>query len=348
MITLKDVSGDFGNFHIKNINLNIKKKEYYVILGPTAAGKTILLEIIAGFHKLRKGKLYINGKNMKDIRPYERKIGFLYQDYSLFPHLSVEKNISFGLEIQKVDKDEIKRKTLSMMENFNLTNLKDRSPLTLSGGEQQKVALARALIINPKILLLDEPYSALDPVSRKDAMKVVKQIHKSHDLTIVCVTHNQNEAMIGDRISLIMEGQIVDTGTPKQIFNSPKNEKIASFVGIENIFKGEIVNYKDGYVEVKTEKFSVHCLSKFDTGTVILFLRPENIILSKTLFKSSLRNKIKSIVKEIFVISKELIQILLDNDIIAYITFNAKEDLDLKVGDEIYASFKATSVSIKR
>jgi len=347
VIKLESINATFGQFKLKNVNLTIQRNEYYVILGPTGAGKTLLLELIAGFYKQYKGKIFINGNDMRKEPPFERKIGFVYQDYSLFPHMDVESNISFGLEMKRVNRKERNRRTHEMMRNFNIFDLKDRYPHTLSGGEQQKTALARALIINPQILLLDEPFSALDPVTKKEAMKVVKEIHGSNNLTTIEVTHNQDEAMLGDRISLIMNGEIVDTGTPREVFNSPKSIQNAAFVGIENIIDGTIINHEGDYVEVETDHFNVHCLSKVTSGKVTLFIRPENIILSKSFFKSSIRNNLKTRVSDVFTISKELIQITLENGLKAYITFNALEDLDLNVDDEIYTMFKATAVSIR-
>ncbi len=347
-IEIKDVSRDFGRFSLKEINLNIKKEEFFVILGPTGAGKTLLLELLAGFHKLSKGSIHINGINMKNVKSYNRNIGFVYQDYSLFPHMTVEKNIRFGLNVQNVKYNLIGRKVQDMMERLEINHLKERFPKTLSGGEQQKVALARALVVNPDILLLDEPFSALDPITKKDATRIIKEIHQDHNLTTVKVTHNQDEAIRGDRLALIMKGEIIEVGMPNEIFNSPKNIEIANFVGVENIIEGEIIDFTEGYAEVKTEHLNVHCLSKFDSGKVTLFIRPEYIVLSNKMFKSSIRNNIKSKVKEILTISKELIQVTLENNLKAYITVNAREDLGLNVGDEVYASFKATAISLKR
>ncbi|MFW9989088.1 MAG: ABC transporter ATP-binding protein [Candidatus Odinarchaeota archaeon] len=348
IIELKNVFADFGTFKLKNIDLKIEEKEYFVLLGPTGAGKTLLLELIAGFHKVKKGKILINGEDMTKIRPYERNIGFVYQDYSLFPHMDVERNINFGLEMKRFKRAEINQKTKEMMQKFDLIPLKDRYPHTLSGGEQQKAALARALITNPKIILLDEPFSALDPVTKKNAMQVVKSIHQNNNLTTIKVTHNQDEAMLGDRISLIINGEIVDTGTPKRIFYKPRSIQNAEFVGIENILEGEIIKNQDGYAEIKSNDLTIHCLSEFSSGKVILFIRPENIVLSKSLFKSSIRNNIKTAITELFIVSKELIQVTMKNGLKAYITSNAKEDLELKVGDKIYASFKATAISLRK
>jgi len=304
--------------------------------------------LIAGFHNLKSGEILIKGQDMRNMKPYERNIGFVYQDYSLFPHMNVENNISFGLRVQGINSELVKNKVRDIMEKLEIDHLKNRSTRTLSGGEQQKVALARALVVNPQILLLDEPFSALDPVTKKDAIKVVEQIHRDHNLTTIEVTHNQDEAMLGDRLSVIMSGEIIETGSPKEIFNSPKNQKVANFVGIENIIEGKIIKNKNGYAEVKTENFNLHCLSEFESGRVTIFIRPENIVLSKILFRSSIRNNIESQVKEMLIVSKELIQITLENGLKAYITFNARDDLNLNIGDKVYASFKATSVSLKK
>lgn len=348
MIVLEDVSADFGLFQIKNINLEIQQGEYFVILGPTGAGKTLILELIAGFHRVKHGRILIHGKDLAHVPTFKRNIGIVYQDYSLFPNMDVESNIRFGLEMRGFKEQEIANRTKDMINKFNINHLAKRIPTTLSGGEQQKVALARALIINPSILLLDEPFSALDPVSRKEAMKIIKIIHKESNLTTIKVTHNQDEAILGDRVALLMEGTIVDVGTPRKIFNEPRDVKNAAFVGIENILKGEIIHNENGYAEVKTGKFNVHCMSKFHSGEVTLFIRPENIIISKAPLESSLRNSVKATVQEIFHISKELVELALNNGLKAYLTQNALEDLEIKEDDEVYASFKATAVSLKR
>ncbi|MGV9173029.1 MAG: ATP-binding cassette domain-containing protein [Promethearchaeia archaeon] len=347
-IKVENLSADFGTFQIKNVDFQIREKEYFMLLGPTGAGKTLILELIAGFHKPDEGKILIHQKDMEGIPASKRNIGFVYQDYSLFPHMNAEENIKFGLDMQKMEKKVKEEKTNRIVEKLKIGHLLDRNPLTLSGGEQQKIALGRALVLDPPILLLDEPFSALDPVSKKEAMKVVQKIHKDHELTILEVTHNQDDAMLGDRLSLIMDGEIVDTGTPEKIFNAPNSTRAARFVGIENIVEGEVLSNQNRYTEIKTEHFKVWGLSEYQTGKVKVFIRPENIILSKQKFKSSLRNHIKSTVSEVLVVSKELIQITLTNGLKAYITHNAKTDLEIQEGDKIYASFKATAVSIKK
>lgn len=348
IIKIKNLYTDFGSFQIKDINLQIHENEYYMLLGPTGAGKTLILELIAGFHKYERGEIYINQKNMKNVPASKRNIGFVYQDYSLFPHMNVEENIKFGLNVKKIDEKTKNEKVERLVKKLKMEHLLERNPITLSGGEQQKVALARALILDPQILLLDEPFSALDPVSKKEAVKVVQEIHKNHDLTILEVTHNQDEAMLSDRLSLLMEGKIIDNGTPEEIFNAPNSTKAAKFVGIENIIEGEIISNKNRYTEVKTKNFKIWGLSDYDSGKVKVFIRPENIVLSKEKFKSSLRNHVKSNVKEIYAISKELVQISLKNGLKAYITHNAKKDLEIEKHDYIYASFKATAVSIRK
>ncbi|MHA1732125.1 MAG: ABC transporter ATP-binding protein [Promethearchaeota archaeon] len=347
-ITLRNVEAHFGAFSLKDVNLEVEANEYHVLLGPTGAGKTLILELIAGFHHPSRGNVFFCGQNVAGVPPNEREIGFVYQDYSLFPHLNVQDNIAFGLRVRKLPPREVREQVDGVMGDLGISHLKGRAPYTLSGGEQQKVALARALVVKPSILLLDEPFSAMDPVSRKSAMKWIKRLHEEKNLTTVQVTHDQDEALLGDRVSLVMEGTVVETGTPKEVFNAPRDERVAAFVGVENIVRGEIVSSDNGYVTVDAGGFEVKCLSKFDSGPVTLFIRPENVIISLAPLESSLRNSIRAKVREIFVVSKEMCQVTLDNDLCSYITVNARESLGLNEGDDVYASFKAAAVALKR
>lgn len=232
MLNVEHVYKTLGNFQLKDINFQIKKGEYFVILGPTGTGKSVVLETIAGMYKVDHGYIYFNEKNLDDLYPEDREIGFVYQDYLLFSCLSVKENIVFGLKRKKVSKKEMKEKLYHIASDFKIQHLLERRPKTLSGGEQQRVAIARALITSPEILLLDEPLSALDPATKKKFIGMFKNIHKKTQSTIIHVTHDFHEALaLADRIAIMKDGTIVQIGTPDEIFEKPNSSFVANFVG---------------------------------------------------------------------------------------------------------------------
>lgn len=247
MITLEKVSHEWGEFSLKNVNLSVDEGEYFVILGPTGAGKTLILETIAGFYIPREGHIFLSGKDATHIPPEKRNIGLVYQDYSLFPHMTVEENVAFGLKMRKIPKREVEIKVQDIMDSVGITHLRGRFPSTLSGGEQQRVALSRALVIDPDILLLDEPLSALDPRTQELLREELKRIHKVRGTTTIHVTHDQTEALaLADRIAVILNGKVIQVDTPLKVFNEPVSEKIAIFVGVENVINGKIISNEDG------------------------------------------------------------------------------------------------------
>lgn len=346
MIEIKKICKNWKEFSLKEINLEIKKGEYFVILGPTGAGKTLLLEMIAGFHLPDEGEIWINGEDVTTYPPEDRNIGFIYQDYSLFPHLSVIRNIRFGLELKGIPKDDIERESNEIMRLLGISHLSHRYPDTLSGGEQQKVAIARAVVTRPNVLLLDEPLSALDRRTQNLLREELKRVHQIEGLTSLHVTHDQTEAMIlADRIAVMMNGEVVQVGTPHDIFNKPLNEDIADFVGVENILEGEIRKNRDGIAIIDLGDIELNAISDYGEGEVKIFVRPEDILISKKMQESSARNNIRGrIVKMTYF--GALVHLQLDNGLIAFVTKLSAEDLELKIGEEVYASFKATSVHV--
>lgn len=348
MITFEKVSHEWGNFSLKNVSFNIDNKEYFVILGPTAAGKTLILETAAGFYFPSKGCILLNGKDVTYVPPEKRNIGFVYQDYSLFPHMNAKDNIAFGLKMRKFPRREIEVKVRDIMDSMGISHLRNRLPSTLSGGEQQRVALARALVIEPDILLLDEPLSALDPRTRESLREELKRVHVNRGTTTIHVTHNQGEALaLADRIGVIMDGEVVQVDTPHKIFNEPVSEDMATFVGVENVVKGKIMSNDDDMAIVDVGDYKIRALSNLKEGEVNVFIRPENIVLSKVELESSARNSINGKITKITQFGV-IFRIFMDNNLSALVTKQAIEELRLEVGKKVYASFKATAIHLIR
>ncbi|MEL7596680.1 MAG: ATP-binding cassette domain-containing protein [Clostridiaceae bacterium] len=251
MLRIEHLYKRLGDFQLEDIYLEIEQGEYFVILGPTGTGKSVILEIIAGLYKPDKGQIYFNGEDLSDEYPENREIGFVYQDYLLFPHLPVKKNIVFGLKQKKFTKSEIEKKLNEIISKFKIEHLLERYPSTLSGGEQQRVAMARALITSPKILLMDEPLSALDPSTKNEFLITLKKIHENRKNTVIHVTHDFNVALyLADRIAVMNDGAIVQVGTPEQIFKKPNSIFVANFIGMKDTLKNRIGNSKaDRYYE---------------------------------------------------------------------------------------------------
>ena len=237
MISLHNVSKKMGDFYLDNISLDIFDNEYFVLLGPTGAGKTVVLEIISGMYKPDTGTVWINNKDVNRAVPEARHIGFVYQDYMLFPNLDVKDNIIFPLTIKKTPVKVMEEKLIKMTDLLNISGLLKRSPTTLSGGEQQRVALARALINEPQVLLLDEPLSALDPRSKEIFQQELKIIHQETKTTTIHITHDFNEAfLLADRIGIMQTGKLIEVGDSEELFKRPKSSFVAEFLGMENIY----------------------------------------------------------------------------------------------------------------
>jgi len=348
MITLEKITYKLEEFSLRDISLEVRSNEYFVILGPTGAGKTVLLEIIAGLRMPDHGRIIIDGVDVTYTPPERRGVGFVYQDYSLFPHMRVEENIAFGLRMRKLPKDEINRRVKEIMDLVGISHLKGRYPQTLSGGEQQRVSLARALAINPKVLLLDEPLSALDPRTREALRDEIKRIHEDQNLTTIHVTHDQVEAaVLADRIGILMAGRLIQVGPPDEVFNKPLDEGVASFVGVENIIEGRVISNVDGIALIDAGRYRIYALTPIREGRVKVFIRPENIILSKKPMKSSARNVIKGRITGLTGLGP-IVSVELDNGLMVYITRQSAEEMNLKSGMVVYASFKTTSTHVSR
>lgn len=344
MIKLENISKDLGDFKLKDINLELKEEEYFTILGPTGTGKSILLEVIAGLQQPETGDIWFEDELINNLPPEDRQIGMVYQDYMLFPHLNVKKNILFGLKIRKESTAKKKKKLQEVVSLLGINNLLDRSIKTLSGGEKQRVALARALIISPKILLLDEPLSALDPSTKSKIQQDLKRVHTELGTTTLHVTHDFNEALsLADRIAIMQQGEIVQVGSPQQVFRRPESNFVAEFVGSKNIFVGQAV-HKDNRTVIEVNDNVGLEIATEKEGKVNLIIRPEDIILSLQSFSSSARNSYQGIVKEI---KKRLsiveVKVDIGIEIIAYVTYRSLEEMEIEPEKEVYITFKATA-----
>jgi iron(III) transport system ATP-binding protein len=241
-IKIRDAIKRYGdNTVITGLSLDIKEGEFFTLLGPSGCGKTTLLRMIAGFNTIEGGDFYFNEKRINDLDPAKRNIGMVFQNYAIFPHLTVFKNVAFGLRNRKVEKETLQTETMRFLELMQIASFKDRLPENLSGGQQQRVALARALVIQPAVLLMDEPLSNLDAKLRVEMRTVIKDIQMNVGITTVYVTHDQEEAMaISDRIAIMKDGFIQHIGSPKDIYQRPANQFVAQFIGSTNIVNGTL------------------------------------------------------------------------------------------------------------
>lgn len=347
MIEIKNLSVDLGTFLLQDINLKIERGEYFIILGPTGAGKTILLESIAGLHPIKSGEIWLNGSEVTNLEPERRGIGFVYQDYALFPHLSVKGNLLFGLKQKRRSKGEMQLIVKWVTGLLGVSHLLERNPSTLSGGERQKVALARALSISPQVLLLDEPLSALDPHAREGVQQELRQIHHRLKATIVHVTHDFEEAIaLGDRIAVLGEGRILQVGTPEQIFRQPNSEFVARFAMSRNIFAGEVRDADDGHVTITIEGMKLEVVAEL-RGKLHASLRPEDILISREPLRSSARNCLRGTITHINDRGSTLyLTVSTPLDFICLLTRRSFEEMGLRVGEEVYITFKASAIHV--
>ena len=275
IINIKNINVSYGKNHVlKNVNIDIKKKDFFTFLGPSGCGKTTLLRLIAGFEQSQSGELFIDGKEVSKLNPWERDVGLVFQNYALWPHMTVFKNISFGLEEKKVPKNEINDRVDEVLELVGMQELKHRYPYQLSGGQQQRVALARTIVVRPKVLLLDEPLSNLDAKLRNQMRIELLELHNKLQITTIFVTHDQEEAnSISDNIAIFNEGIIQQVGAPIDLYNNPENLFVANFLGTINVLNGEIQN--GSFKSAKN--FELKNIKSENKMKCSLLIRPQNI-----------------------------------------------------------------------
>ena len=284
-IKIQDAVKKYGDHTIiSDLSLDIREGEFFTLLGPSGCGKTTLLRMIAGFNSIEGGDFFFNDVRINDMDPAKRNIGMVFQNYAVFPNMTVEKNVAFGLKQRKLPKEEIQQKTQKFLKLMQIDQYADRMPERLSGGQQQRVALARALAITPDVLLMDEPLSNLDAKLRVEMRSVIKEIQHSVGITTVYVTHDQEEAMaVSDRIAVMNHGDIQQVGTPKSLYQRPANQFVANFIGRTNMMKAHLA-VRDGvpYLQLKAGfEVAMDTIREeeiFDRD-VIASIRPEEMVV---------------------------------------------------------------------
>lgn len=280
------VTKRFGDFvAVNNLSLKIYEREFFALLGASGSGKSTLMRMLAGFDEPNSGRILLDGQDLRGIPPYKRPVNMMFQSYALFPHMTVEQNIAFGLKQDGMPKDQIQARVAEMLKMVKLTQFAKRKPHQLSGGQRQRVALARSLAKRPKVLLLDEPLGALDKKLREETQFELMDLQQSLGMTFVVVTHDQEEAMtMADRIAILDKGEIMQVSTPAEIYEAPQSRFIANFVGNVNMFEGKVKSRtQDGVILTGASggEIEVHNSGDAEVGKEVAFaIRPEKIKVS--------------------------------------------------------------------
>ncbi len=343
--SVEDLGVELGTFKLEGVSFSIEEGDYLSIIGPTGAGKTILLETIAGIYKPQKGRVILNGIDITGLPPQKRRIGIIYQDYGLFPHLNVFENIAYGLKKKDI------KKVKEIAELLGIEELLLRLPQTLSGGEKQRVALGRALIVEPKLLLMDEPFSALDVQTRIKIRNLIKEIKEKLSMTVIHITHDLDDVwMLSNKVLLINNGKVVQFGKLKDIMHRPKEEFVANFVGT-NILKGVVVERGESLtvVSIGGQLISSIDVVSDSNSYVDLAIRPENIIIFREKpTELSARNILEVEVLDYYVDGRVAYVFLKlgEQTLKATLTISSFEELKISEGKKVFIAVKATAVRI--
>ncbi|MFH0280967.1 ABC transporter ATP-binding protein [Vibrio alginolyticus] len=292
---------DDTNLVVKDFNLDIAPGEFVTMLGPSGSGKTTCLMMLAGFETATGGDIYIDGVPVNHLAPHKRDIGMVFQNYALFPHMTIAENLAFPLKVRKLDSDTIQSKVQSVLEMVELEHVATRYPKQLSGGQQQRVALARALVFEPKLVLMDEPLGALDKQLREQMQMEIKHLHEKLGITILYVTHDQDEALtMSDRIAVFNHGEVQQLATPTELYESPSNTFVAQFIGENNQLSGLVKEWNGKYCQVLVGKelFTAKPVRVSEQGQrTTLSIRPEKIVIQPE--KASCENQVSGVLREL-------------------------------------------------
>ncbi len=353
-VRFEKICKQYGSFYaVRDLDLTIKDGALHFLLGPSGCGKTTTLRMLAGLEHPTSGKIYFDDKDVTDMPAAERGIGMVFQNYALWPHMTVRKNIEYGLKLRKLSSDEVKRRMAEVLDFTQLTTFAERLPGQLSGGQQQRVALARALAIRPNVLLLDEPLSNLDAKLRLEMRDNISRIHKQTGITTVYVTHDQKEALsMGSHVSVQRAGKLIQTDSPRRLYHAPATPFIAGFIGETNLLKGKVIG-KDGAnytVETSCGRFTAKAgASSFKSGDdVTLSFRPEAILVDFSGKGAGIAgNQLKVTLDHLTYLGEsEQLQLRAAGDQIFKASVFNPPDHDIKDGDTVTCMVRAEDVLV--
>jgi len=341
-----DKSYDGKVLVVKDLNLDIAEGEFITMLGPSGSGKTTCLMMLAGFETPTNGEIYLDGNPISNIPPHKRGIGMVFQNYALFPHMTVYENLAFPLRVRKIQKDEIDKKVDKALSMVSLAGYESRMPGQLSGGQQQRVAVARALVFDPAVVLMDEPLGALDKNLRESMQYEIKHIHESIGVTVVYVTHDQGEALtMSNRIAVFNDGKVQQLSSPDQLYESPVNSFVAKFIGENNTFAGEVIDVTNGKCKVKLnsggEIFANPITVKSKGEKTTVSLRPERALINPD---EKMDNSHKGKIEEVIYHgdhTRVRLNLLGNNEFILKVP-NSSANMDIKLGNEINIGWNST------
>ena len=334
-----DKSYDGKVLVVRDLNLDIAEGEFVTMLGPSGSGKTTCLMMLAGFETPTNGEIYLDSNPISNIPPHKRGIGMVFQNYALFPHMTVYENLAFPLRVRKVSKEDTDKKVDKAMSMVSLSGFEKRMPGQLSGGQQQRVAVARALVFDPQVVLMDEPLGALDKNLRESMQYEIKHIHESIGVTVVYVTHDQGEALtMSNRIAVFNDGKVQQLSSPDELYEAPVNSFVAEFIGENNRFSGEVTEILNGKCKVKldsgTEIMANPIRVKSKGEKTIVSLRPERAVINP---ENNMDNKHKGKIEEVIYHgdhTRVRLNLLGNNEFILKVP-NSSARMDIKLGNEI-------------
>ena len=341
IVRLEDVSKRFGKTDvIKNVSLDIKEGEFITFLGPSGCGKTTLLRIISGLESVTNGKVFLGGEDVTNVDPTKREVNTIFQNFALFPKMTVYNNVAFGLKMKRIPKDELDKRVRRVIKLVKLEGFEDRYPAELSGGQQQRVAIARGVVMNPKVLLLDETLCSLDLKLKKYMQVEHKKIQKKLGLTFIYVTHAQDEALsMSDRIAVINKGVIEQLGTPSDLYMQPKTVFVADFIGEANIVEGRVVKQHKGKVTLSIfggTKISIKAQDHYERGEIVkVIIRPEDVKVSTRPSEGCLSGVISD-----FTYGGENTKLIIDLDPETSVKSSIIDEEKYKYGDTVYIKFE--------